>query len=684
MTPLENTELQNASRQPFWNPWGAGGCLWRSIIFLLGLVLLSALLSLLMRNCGAGKTEDNPFNPFAPDSTADQRGEDPYENLRDTSKVKEWIDSIPNVKELPAPDDNYIPPVDTTRIITNPEDSLSRIVCDQLIVFFNSKDLKQDMAVFARKFKEIYPDNGYEILYYNPTAGTMLLGVPQDKLHQVAQDLPQQITGIDFLVTTNDILAEGAKPSDPDFSQPKFDDYYKLIQAYDAWDITRGSRDVKVAIVDSYYDLSNPEIGDRYVDPIHIPSKTKNVLPPAPAPRNADEAASYSHGSHVAGVAIGAQNNQLGCSGIAPECSWIPISLGDQLTMFNILEGILYAIYHDADVVNFSLGRMFPPGVAQIPLDDQVAVSTQTDKRGEQLWEYIIKAANDHNCVLCTSAGNDLILMGMDPKNRSEHMIKVEAVDGKGQMATTFSNFGKVPEANLDYSTVSAPGVDIWSVAPKHAIPVLVNYYKQHGVDLAHDSKNGFVVMQGTSMASPVVAGAVALLKSKKKDLTSEQVIKILTMTAKQFDTKHRIGPTIQIKDALDATGGELLNFDDLMKNHNLLIGKWRSTYELVLEDSSTKKKLDDLWTYFIFTSTSEGIIENHAIQTRKVYTAKLSVKWETDRIIITQHGDAVSADGSKMNKDDYVCRPNQNRLLEASVRRNGQERYTFMLEKVK
>lgn len=663
-------------RPPFWRPWGVGGCLWRTLLFLLGMIFICLFLAVLLRGCDSENNPlaDNPFNPFVSDPGS--KGDDPYRDLRDTTMVKDWNDSIPGVEELPDPDDNFIPPVDSSRIVVNPEDSLSQIIGDQLIVFFNSKDLKQDMAAFAKKFKEVYPDQGYEIIYYNPTAGTMLLGVPEDKLQEVANELPNKVTGIDFIVTTNEILGESAKPSDPGFAVASYDEYFKLIQAYEAWGITRGSKDVKVAIVDSYFDLSNPEIGQRYTDRINIPTKTQNVLPPAKAPTKNDITA-YCHGSHVAGIAIGAQNNQLGCSGIAPECSWIPISLGEQLTSFNIMEGLLYAVYHGADVVNFSIGRNFPQGVEKTPIGDQINYCISEDKRGEALWKYIIKIANDHNCVLCTSAGNSSVLMGLDPKNRNEGMIKVEAVDSKGQMAF-FSNFGEAPEANLHYSTVAAPGVGLWSVSEKRCAP----FWKAEKVKVS--PKDGFQEMDGTSMASPVVAGAVALLKSKNKNLTTDQVIKILTMTAKQTDQKHRIGPTIQIKDALDATGGELLNFDDLMKNHNLLMGKWKSTHELQIEDTNTHKVLDNMWTYFIFTSPSEGVLENHAIQTKRVYKAKLSVKWGADKIIITQLGDAISSDGNGMSKDDFVCRPNKQRLLEASVQRNGKERYKFMLEKVK
>lgn len=679
MTPenVKNEKTVKGSRPPFWKPWGIGGCLWRTLSFLFGMTLICLLLALLLRGCESviNPMQDNPFNPFSPDSI-DRKMEDPYRDLRDTTLVKEWADSIPGVEELPRPDDNYIPPVDSSRIVTNPEDSLSKIICDQLIVFFNSKDLKQDMAAFAKTFKEIYPAKEYEILYYNPTAGTMLLGIPEDRLQQVADELPKKITEIDFRVTTNEILAESVNPPDPGFSVANYDEYFRLIQAYEAWDITRGSKEVKVAIVDSYFDLTNPEIGERYTDGINIPSKTQNVLPPPQAPSQ-EVITSYCHGSHVAGIAIGAQNNKLGCSGIAPECSWIPISLGNQLTTFNIMEGILYAVYHGADVVNFSIGKNFPPEAKNIPLGDQINYAITENKRGERLWEYIIKTANDHNCVLCTSAGNSTVLMGLDPKNRDESIIKVEAVDSKGQMAN-FSNFGEAPEANLHYSTVAAPGVKIWSVTEKRC----ASFWKGYGIKVSPN--DGFQEMDGTSMAAPIVAGAVALLKSKNKDLTSEQVIKILTMTAKQTDKKHRIGPTIQIKDALDATGGELLNFDDLMKNHDLLIGKWKSTYELIIEDTNSKKKVDDTWTYFIFTSTSEGILENHAIQTKRIYRAKLSVRWETDKILITQLGDAVSSDGNSINKDDFICRPNKDRLLEASVQKNGEKRYTFMLEKVK
>ena len=478
------------SRIPFFKPWGFGGCLWRFIVYLLGIILISLLLAFLIKGCDDTKKAfeefiDNPeqlIEPIIPSEESPFGPDDPYrdypEELIDSTQVDDWVTPIEGVEELPAPDDNYITPIDSTDIITNPEDSVAQIVADQLIVLFNSQDIEKDMASFAQQFKQHYPGNGYNIGYYNPQTALMLLLVPEQELLKVRDELPQKITNMEYVVTTNGVFSEDARPSDAGFSKANYDEYFKLIQAYEAWDITRGSKDIKVAIVDSYFDLSNPEIADRHVDRIHIPSRTRMVLPPRRQPMSDADLSAFCHGSHVAGIAIGSQNNNLGCSGIAPECTWIPVSLGDQLTDMNVLEGLMYAIYRGADVINLSIGRAFRDGLADVlPLGDQVMISQTMNKGCEALWNYIGKIANDHNCVICTAAGNETLFMGMDPKNRANNIIKVEAVDGKGHKAN-FSNYGMVPEANVQYSTVAAPGVNLWSVTDKRCVPI----WQQNGI----------------------------------------------------------------------------------------------------------------------------------------------------------------------------------------------------------
>lgn len=721
MTTSNNN--QSGGKTPFWKPWGVWGYLWRTLVFL-GSILLLCLLFANLRECqspsqseseeqtGANNKDgedDNrvkdssKFDPEKPITlpewdtivwieidTLDVRYVELPPEIRRGDTIDDWNTPIPGVPELPDPRHNYIPPVDpsdSTQVIPNPSDSLSRIAADQLMVLFNSKDLKKDIASFAKQFKQHYPSDAYRIAYYNVETGTMLLTVPQSELLQVKEDLPRKITDIEFIVVLNEIMEEVAVPSDPGFKAMSYDEYYKLIQAYDAWDITKGTAEVKVAIVDSYFDLTNPEIGERYVDPIHIPSKTKNVLPPKSCPRSVPELEYYCHGTHVAGLAIGAQNNTLGCSGIAPECTWIPVALGDKMNGLIVIEGILYAVNKGADVINVSLGRSFDPysnadprGI-HMPIDDQISYAEKESKRGEELWEYVYKVANDHNCIIVTAAGNSNFLSGMDPMKRSENVIKVEAVDNKGIKAN-FSNFGIVPEADLNYSTVAAPGVKLWSATPKSSVPMWKAIERMTHFE---SSAEGLQEMSGTSMASPVVAGAVALLKSKNKDLTADEVISILRMTSKQTDTKNPIGPTIQIKDALDATsGGEKLNFDELMKNHDLLIGKWKSTYELPIYDGDTHEQVDKAWCYMIFDTPDSGHIEWHYIGRGSVLKASLSVQWKKDSLEIIQEGHAIASDGEKLEKYDYSCRPNRSRLLEAVAKGSTVEKVvSFMLEKV-
>lgn len=719
--PAGGNDSNATPKKTFWGPLGFLGWLWRWILFLVGIILICLLLSYLMKGCNSedhDPLKNNPYNPFGKDfiftnprtDTGKNPGpgdsrfpvsdkdddsdkkpgkkespwkdynqddpDDPFRDDRDRSPVKDWGGEIPGVPELPPPDENFIPPVDSSSIIPDPDDKTAKILGDELIVFFNSKDLKKDMADFAKKFKEVYPEKEYSVSYYNPSTGMMRISVPPDEMEKVRKELNSKIPDIKFIVAPNEIMRSYYTPNDPKFKTPKYDEYFKLIQAYDAWDITKGSPDVKVAIIDSHFDLSNPELAGRYVDPVHIPSKTKDVYPPAKRPTLSDITI-YSHGSHVAGIAIGAQDNGLGVSGIAPNCTWIPIALGNEMTALNIYEAILYAIYHDADVINLSIGRSFPDGISAMPLKDQIDFCRTDGLMTEALWKQIVEIADDHNCTIVTSAGNERILMGMDPKKREEGVITVEAVDGKG-IAANFSNFGIVPEADIHYSTVAAPGMSIWSTTDKRSIPLM----ETQGYVV--DQENGFQEMNGTSMASPIVAGAVALLKSKNKNLTNAEIKKILTMTAKQTDTKHRIGPVIQIKDALDATpSGEIANFDDLMKDHNLLVGKWKSTKVIDQVDAKTEEKIDELWVYFIFTTPNSGQIEYHAVNSKNIYKANVTVSWGKSDLTITMTSDATCSGKVPILKDVFSGRPDGSRQLMVTAKRKD-DPFSFKLEKVK
>ncbi|MBK9480389.1 MAG: S8 family serine peptidase [Bacteroidetes bacterium] len=106
--------------------------------------------------------------------------------------------------------------------------------------------------------------------------------------------------------------------------------------------------------------------------------------------------------------------------------------------------------------------------------------------------------------------------------NRPKNFIVVSAIDKNNNILKKagFSNYG-------NFSKVSAPGVDIYSTV--------------------NDSKYTF--MSGTSMAAPMVAGTIAIMKSIKTDLTAEQALCVLQSTGIQAD--NSIGNIIQIDKAL-------------------------------------------------------------------------------------------------------------------------------------
>ena len=120
---------------PFWRPWGPMGCLWRTIVFLLGIILLCILFSLL-RQCGRDPNKDRMHDyserfretPLpTEDGNLDQNNPLPlpdtipgYNERERAPIVDDWNETIPDVPELPVPAENFIPPLDESRIVEDP------------------------------------------------------------------------------------------------------------------------------------------------------------------------------------------------------------------------------------------------------------------------------------------------------------------------------------------------------------------------------------------------------------------------------------------------------------------------------------------------------------------------------------------------------------------------------------
>jgi hypothetical protein len=121
------------------------------------------------------------------------------------------------------------------------------------------------------------------------------------------------------------------------------------------------------------------------------------------------------------------------------------------------------------------------------------------------------------------AAGNNNVLAGIAALQRPELFITVSAIDKNSQ------SFGKAGFSNYGpFSSISAPGVGIYSSV----------------------GKDGYQTMSGTSMAAPIVTGAVALMKSINDTITSKQILCILQSTG--VETQGNIGKLIQLDKALE------------------------------------------------------------------------------------------------------------------------------------
>ncbi|PAO67284.1 MULTISPECIES: subtilisin AprE [Bacillus] len=229
---------------------------------------------------------------------------------------------------------------------------------------------------------------------------------------------------------------------------------------------------VKVAVIDSGIDSSHPDLNVRG-GASFVPSETNPYQDGS------------SHGTHVAGT-IAALNNSIGVLGVAPSASLYAVKVLDSTGSGQyswIINGIEWAISNNMDVINMSLGG--PSG--------STALKTVVDK------------AVSSGIVVAAAAGNEgssgsSSTVGYPAKYPST--IAVGAVNSSNQRAA-FSSAG----SELD---VMAPGVSIQSTLPGGT----------------------YGAYNGTSMATPHVAGAAALILSKHPTWTNAQVRDRLESTA--------------------------------------------------------------------------------------------------------------------------------------------------------
>lgn len=456
------------------------------------LILLLILLLLLFKKCGNfGYASDN--------ETAETRKKEELQKILPKEPRKR-------------------PVIDTTKIIRG-EDS-TEIIGN--VVNIALKDKSKKFEDFVLDLKKAFPSAGYKVVYYDNETSRLQFQFPDSLQSSIKQDIRNKMKQYPLLIWDEQLFRSSRTFNDPTLSNKIQSWHLDAVGAPLAWNITTGKKEIIVAIIDDGFDLNHKDLQTNIVKPYNVITKSNRVF---------GRANTQEHGTHVSGLAIGKADNNFGIVGIAPGCSFMPVQISDGselMSSTDVIDGVLYAIKNGADVINMSLGMPVPPFFKGRPDSFMENWSRTKNKDVEAFWAEVFTYANKENVTIVLAAGNGTedegfpVAIGYDPMNRSKEVINVSAIDQKNGRAT-FSNYGKL-------SHVSAPGVNVYSSVPG----------------------NNFKAMPGTSMAAPIVTGAVALLKSIKPGLTNAQIKEILRKTGKNSND-IRIGPIIQINKALEA-----------------------------------------------------------------------------------------------------------------------------------
>ena len=277
-----------------------------------------------------------------------------------------------------------------------------------------------------------------------------------------------------------------------------------LIQV-DAFSAGNGGQDAVIAVVDTgvYYNHPHlsPNIFTRNNQMVGFDFYNGDSFP-------IDD---NGHGTHVAGLAAGT------LSGIAPRAKIMPIKVlgrdgrGDFGT---IVAGILYAVDNGADVINLSLG-----GAGGSTINNDVAAMIDSVVRAKNNDVLVVAAAgNGGNDGLGDCNDNAPVY----PANiNQDNLISVAAVNQWNEL-TEYSNFGG---ATVD---IAAPGGDRWDGGLRSA--AIPNCFGP-----CSESNAAYTYQQGTSMATPLVAGLAALVKTKFPQMNYREIREKILNGGKKF-----------------------------------------------------------------------------------------------------------------------------------------------------
>jgi len=328
-----------------------------------------------------------------------------------------------------------------------PDNPVSDSSSQQILVKFKPGTSLPEAAEIHRKL-------GGQVKETIPGIGVQLVTVPNGQAMAKAKAYSSN-TKVAY--AEPDFVAEAVgSPDDP---------YFGLqwgltkVEASQAWEVTKGSGSINIAILDTGVDLDHPDLANKLISNINFSNSATT-----------DDV--YGHGTHVAGIAAAMTNNGVGVAGLGYTATIMNVKVLSDAgagAYSWIASGIVWAADNGAEIINMSLGG----------------------SSNSSTLEDAIDYAWSKGVVVVAAAGNNGNTSPMYPAYYT-NCIAVAATDANDAKAS-WSNYG-------GWVDVAAPGASIYSTL----------------------KDNGYGYKSGTSMASPHVAGLAALVFTTVSDANGD------------------------------------------------------------------------------------------------------------------------------------------------------------------
>ena len=332
------------------------------------------------------------------------------------------------------------------------------------------------------------------------------------------------------------------------------------IDAPEAWDITKGNPNVVIAIIDEGVSSNHPDLpnsrqvrlnGSNFA---YQYDGTNNQNDPSPT---SSTTAGNNHGNSCAGLVGATQDNNEGISGVAPLCKIMPIKIPFGSVPASVYaDAINFAVTNNADILSNSWGY----GSSNPNLQPVIVSAINNAISNNKL--VVFAAGNTANRVSGNNGyvsfpGNatiaDLITVGASDRNNNQanyspHGQTIEIVAPShtaynSQISGESFNIWTIdsPNTNQGYNSWK----DSWAV-----LPAVGETLPNSGINFSSYTGR----MGGTSAATPIVAGVLALMKSVNTCLTASQIKSILL-------------------NSTDKIGGFNYNWSSIMPGHSIELG---------------------------------------------------------------------------------------------------------------